>query len=167
MDLTRFTAQELQALISGIGNTPVVRLETQGDCGDRPLFLKLEGESPGGSVKDRTAAALVGELEERGLLSPESVIVESTSGNLGVALAFIARAKGYRFHAVLDPKVSRASVEAIRALGASFEVVDEPDASGGYLLARLRRVRELCADRHGAVWTNQYANPANPRAHFT
>jgi 2,3-diaminopropionate biosynthesis protein SbnA len=167
MDLTRFTAQELQALISGIGNTPVVRLETQGDCGDRPLFLKLEGESPGGSVKDRTAAGLVDDLERRGVLSPESVIVESTSGNLGVALAFIARAKGYRFHAVLDPKASHATVRTIRALGASLELVEEADESGGYLLARLRRVHELCAEWPGAVWTNQYANPANPRAHFT
>ena len=167
MDLTHFAPHELEGLLGAIGNTPIARLDVRSDGDDHSLFLKLEGENPGGSVKDRTAAALVDDLERRGLVSPDSVVVESTSGNLGVALALITRAKGYRFHAVLDPKASRTSVETIRALGASFEVVEEADASGGYLLARLRRVRELCEEWDDAVWTNQYANSANPRAHFT
>ena len=168
VDLTRLAPHELRDLVDSIGETPMVRLDVQTGAGRRrPLFLKLEGENPGGSVKDRTARALVADLERRGALSRESVIVESTSGNLGVALALVALAKGYRFHAVVDPKVSRASVEKVLALGASVEVADEADDTGGYLLARLRRVHELCERWHEAVWTNQYENRANPLAHYT
>jgi N-(2-amino-2-carboxyethyl)-L-glutamate synthase len=131
----------------------------------RTIHLKLEGANPGGSLKDRTAAALVDDLEERGALGPGSILVESTSGNLGVALARLARARGYGFVAVVDPRTTPENVERMRRLGARVEQVDEPDGAGGYVLSRIERVRALCADNDRFAWPNQYENAANPRAH--
>jgi N-(2-amino-2-carboxyethyl)-L-glutamate synthase len=144
--------------------TPLVpvRLAVAGAL--RTIHLKLEGANPGGSLKDRTAAALVEDLEERGAIGPGSVIVESTSGNLGVALARLARTRGYGFVAVVDPKTTPENVERMRRFGARVERVDEPDGAGGYVLSRIERVRALCAEDRFA-WPNQYENPANPRAH--
>jgi N-(2-amino-2-carboxyethyl)-L-glutamate synthase len=145
--------------------TPLVpvRLAVAGAL--RTIHLKLEGANPGGSLKDRTAAALVGDLEQRGALGPDSIIVESTSGNLGVALARLARARGYGFVAVVDPKTTPENVERMRRFGARVERVDEPDGAGGYVLSRIERVRALCAASDRFAWPNQYENPANPRAH--
>src|SRR5204863_3761643 len=80
-------------------------------------------------------------------------------------LAWLARQRGYRFVAVIDPKTTPENVRRLQQLGARLELVDRPDAAGGYLLARIRRVRQLCASSPAYVWPNQYANPANPRAH--
>lgn len=91
-------------------------------------------------------------------------IVESTSGNLGVALAGIAKERGYRFTAVVDPRTSPRLLEQMAELDADLVMVTEPDGAGGYLRSRLRRVQEL-ANGRDRVWPNQYANPANPRAH--
>jgi 2,3-diaminopropionate biosynthesis protein SbnA len=145
--------------------TPLVpvRLRVAGVL--RTIHLKLEGANPGGSLKDRTATALVDDLEARGALGPGSILVESTSGNLGVALARLARARGYGFVAVVDPKTTPENVDRMRRLGARVERVDEPDGAGGYVLSRIERVRVLCSDSDRFAWPNQYENPANPRAH--
>jgi N-(2-amino-2-carboxyethyl)-L-glutamate synthase len=148
-----------------IGHTPIVRVELQLPCGTRSVHLKLEGANPCGSLKDRTAASLVADLERRGFLERGSCIVESTSGNLGVSLASIARARGYTFVAVVDPKTTPENVSRLRRLGARIERVETPDDAGGYLLSRLARVRELLASSDRFVWPDQYTNPANPRAH--
>jgi 2,3-diaminopropionate biosynthesis protein SbnA len=146
-------------------NTPTVRIALEIEGRERPVDLKLEGANPFGSVKDRTAASLVDDLERRGVLVPGSTLVESTSGNLGIALAAIARRRGYRFHAVVDAKTTTENLARLRGLGARIELVDRQDEAGGYLLSRLRRVRELCASSDAFVWPDQYTNPANPRAH--
>jgi 2,3-diaminopropionate biosynthesis protein SbnA len=148
-----------------VGNTPIVRIALQLSGGERAVHLKLEGANPCGSLKDRTAASLVADLERRGALGPGSVIVESTSGNLGVSLAWIARRRGYRFVAVVDPKTTAENLVRLRRLGAEIQLVGAPDEAGGYLLSRLARVRELVGSSDRCVWPNQYANPANPRAH--
>jgi len=148
-----------------IGHTPIVRVELQLPCGTRSVHLKLEGANPYGSLKDRTAASLVADLERRGFLERGSCIVESTSGNLGVSLAWIARARGYGFVAVVDPKTTPENVSRLRRLGARIERVEMPDDAGGYLLSRLARVRQLLASSDRFVWPDQYTNPANPRAH--
>src|SRR5947209_3456946 len=122
----------------------------------RRVHLKLEGCNPGGSVKDRTAVSLVQSLEQRGL-RPDSILVESTSGNLGVALAMVARARGNQFVAVVDPKTTHENLRKMRSFGAHIELVDKPDDNGGYLLSRLARVRELCASSDRCVWTDQYS----------
>jgi 2,3-diaminopropionate biosynthesis protein SbnA len=161
----------LTRLLSRVGSTPVapIAVTVGGRMGGRSceLLLKLEGTNPGGSVKDRTALGLVRALRAGGALGPDSTLVESTSGNLGVALAFVSRAYGYRFHAVVDPYVSPANLEMLRRLEACVDMVYAPDENGNYLQARLRRVSELCAASPHYVWTNQYGSPANPLAHYT
>jgi 2,3-diaminopropionate biosynthesis protein SbnA len=147
------------------GNTPLAEITLTVRGAIRRAHLKLESANPCGSLKDRTAASLVDDLERRGALGPGSVLVESTSGNLGVALASIARRKGYRFVAVVDPRTTPENVARLRRLGARIELVSRPDDAGGYLLSRLERVHELCASSAAFVWPDQYSNPANPRAH--
>ncbi|MDP9295938.1 MAG: pyridoxal-phosphate dependent enzyme [Actinomycetota bacterium] len=131
----------------------------------RRIHLKLEGRGEGGSIKGRTARALVRSLEVSGQLRPDSVIVESTSGNLGVGLAEVARIKGYRFLAVVDPGVPTRALGRMRELGAEVHAVREADPNGGFLHARLEHVRQLCDSSDRFVWTDQYANPANPAVH--
>lgn len=131
------------------------------------VHLKLEGENPTGSMKDRTAYSLVRHLEKEGNLRPGATIIESTSGNLGVALSFIARVRGYRFVVVVDPKTTPENLEKMRRLGAQVEMVTQPDACGGYLLSRLQRVQELCQQSSDYLWTDQYNSPANPYIHYT
>ncbi len=148
-----------------VGGTPLrpIALRIQGRT--HIVQLKLEGANPCGSLKDRTAQSLVDDLEQRGTLERGSILVESTSGNLGIALAWLARRRGYRFVAVIDPKTTPENIARLRQLEARIELVDTPDAAGGYLLARIERVRQLCASSPAYVWPDQYANPANPRAH--
>ena len=148
-----------------VGNTPLAPIALRIHGRRRIVHLKLEGANPCGSLKDRTAQSFFDELERSGALTRGSVLVESTSGNLGVALAWIAHRRGYRFVAVVDPKTTRENVARLRRLGARIELVDTPDEAGGYLLARIERVRRLCASSPAFVWPDQYSNPANPRAH--
>lgn len=147
------------------GNTPVAKITFTVRGRRRLVHLKLEGANPCGSLKDRTAASLIADLEQRGALTAGSTLVESTSGNLGIALAAIARRRGYRFVAVVDPKTTPENMRRLRRLGARVVCADKPDAAGGYLLSRLERVHELCASSDAVVWPDQYSNPANPRAH--
>jgi len=150
-----------------IGNTPVQRVRLGLDGKARDVYLKLEGENPGGSIKDRTALSLLRSLEDTGKLVAGGRLVESSSGNLAVGLAILARRRGYHFTAVLDPNVTGENVRRLRDLGAGTITVELPDAAGGYLLARLARIREMLADDPGLLWTNQYGNEANPRAHYS
>lgn len=164
--LLTMTPPDLAATLKQIGNTPLKALYLNIGGFAREVYLKLEGENPAGSVKDRTAYALVEHLEGSGRLTRDSVVIESTSGNLGVALALICRARGYRFVAVVDPKSTRENVERVRAFGGEVVEVHEADASGGYLLGRLRCVQEMCRSSARYVWTDQYSNAANPAVHY-
>ncbi|MEU6278937.1 2,3-diaminopropionate biosynthesis protein SbnA [Streptomyces sp. NPDC047028] len=133
------------------------------------LYLKLEGLNPAGSVKLKTAIALVRDAEEQiaksGRTFPRTRLIESTSGNLGVALAMVCAAKGYALTCVTDPNANRQSVQLMRTLGAEVVVIDAPDANGGFLQSRIDYIRRrLRRDPH-THWLNQYANPAGPRAH--
>ena len=147
------------------GNTPLVRVALVVRGRTRPVHLKLEGANPCGSLKDRTAESLIDDLERRGALRAGSIVVESTSGNLGVALASIARERGRRFVAVVDPKITPENLALLRALGARVEQVDSPDEAGCFLRPRLERVQELRSSSDAFVWPDQYSNPAGPRAH--
>lgn len=147
------------------GNTPLAEIALGVGGRAVPVHLKLEGANPCGSIKDRTAESLVDDLERRGALGPESIVVESTSGNLGIALASIVRDRGYPFVAVVDPKITGENLARLRALGARIECVESPDEAGCYLCSRLERVRELRASSDAFVWPDQYSNPAGPRAH--
>ena len=145
-----------------IGNTPLVevrRLET-GPC---RLFLKLENQNPGGSIKDRVALAMIEAAEKDKQLQPGSLIVEATAGNTGLGLALVASQKGYRLQIVVPDKMSQEKIFHLKAMGAEV-VLTRSDVTKGHpdyyqdLAARLAKER-------GAFYVNQFANPANPRAH--
>ncbi|RKT02234.1 cysteine synthase A [Streptomyces sp. 3211.6] len=130
------------------------------------LFLKCEGFNFAGSIKLKAAIAMVEAAERDGLLSQDSVLVESSSGNLGVALSMIAASKGYRFVCVTDSRCNLATRLLLEALGSEVHVITEPSPTGGLLGARIDHVRALCASDDRYVWLNQYTNPNNQAAHY-
>lgn len=154
------------SLLTKVGNTPMVSIEVRSHDVSRSVYLKLEGQNPAGSSKDRTARALIEDAEARNRLVPSSIVVESTSGNLGVALSLVCNAKGYPFVAVVDPHATAESLAKMRELGTRIVMVDKPDDTGGYLKSRLARVRELLNSSPRYLWLDQYSNPANPRIHW-
>ena len=130
------------------------------------LFLKCEGFNFAGSIKLKAATEMVEAAERDGTLRPGSVLVESSSGNLGVALSMIAASKGYRFLCVTDPRCNLSTRLMMEALGSRVHVITEPDPVGGFLGARIDYVRALCAADDRYVWLNQYTNPGNGMAHY-
>ncbi|MFD7630651.1 pyridoxal-phosphate dependent enzyme [Streptomyces sp. NPDC059851] len=147
-----------------IGGTPLLSLRVPLGGRTVSVRLKMEAENSFGSIKARTAQALLGSLEAAGRLGPGSRVVESTSGNLGVALAGLCAERGYRCTLVVEPSTPQRSRDEMAAHGAEVVVVREV-AGGKTLGARLDAVREILANDRTAVWTDQYENPANPRAH--
>ncbi|MFE1872685.1 2,3-diaminopropionate biosynthesis protein SbnA [Streptomyces sp. NPDC059496] len=130
------------------------------------LHMKCEGLNFGGSIKLRAAASMIAAAERDHLLREDSVLVESSSGNLGVALSIIAANKGLSFTCVTDVRCNEVTAATMRALGTELLVVEKPDPEGGFLKARLDRVRALCAEDDRNIWLNQYSNPANWGAHY-
>ncbi len=130
------------------------------------LFLKCEGFNFAGSIKLKAAAEMVEAADRDGVLTPGSILIESSSGNLGVALSMIAASKGYRFLCVTDSRCNLSARLLMEALGSEVHVIAEPDVTGGFLGARLDYVRALCASDDRYVWLNQYTNPGNWRAHY-
>lgn len=131
-----------------------------------PLLLKCEGFNFAGSIKLKAAAEMVASAERDGTLTADSVLVESSSGNLGVALSMIAASKGYRFVCVTDSRCNLTTRLMMEALGGEVHLVVGQETGGGFLGARLDHVRRLCASDDRYVWLSQYSNPANWRAHY-
>ncbi|MER7016274.1 2,3-diaminopropionate biosynthesis protein SbnA [Saccharopolyspora sp. NPDC000359] len=131
-----------------------------------PLYLKCEGFNFAGSIKLKAAESMIAAAERSGALRPGSILVESSSGNLGVALSMLAASKGYQFVCVTDSRCNLATKQLMEALGAQVHTITEPAAEGGYLAARIAHVRELCADDDRYLWLNQYVNPDNWSAHY-
>ncbi|MGW2787581.1 2,3-diaminopropionate biosynthesis protein SbnA [Streptomyces populi] len=131
-----------------------------------PLLLKCEGFNFAGSIKLKAAAEMVASAERDGTLTADSILVESSSGNLGVALSMIAASKGYRFVCVTDSRCNLTTRLMMEALGSEVHVVVGQEANGGFLGARLDHVRQMCATDDRCVWLSQYSNPANWRAHY-
>ena len=153
-------------ILSVIGNTPLVQLNRAlDDCRFR-LFAKLEGFNPGGSIKDRPALRIIQTAMESGLVRPDTVIIESSSGNLGIGLAQVCLYLGLRFICVIDPKTTAQNRRLLEAYGAELDLVAEPDPlTGEFLQARLNRVGVLLKSFDYAFWPNQYANLFNAIAH--
>lgn len=131
----------------------------------RSLYLKCEGFNFAGSVKLKAALEMIGAAERSGALRPGATIVESSSGNLGVALSIVAASYGYGFVCVTDSRCTHSARRLMRAQGAEVRVVSEPLEKGGLLGARLACVAELCRENDDYVWLDQYSNPANWLAH--
>jgi N-(2-amino-2-carboxyethyl)-L-glutamate synthase len=129
------------------------------------VWVKLEGHNPTGSIKYRTALGLLDALDAASPLRPGMRVVESTSGNLGVALATLLRELNCEFVAVVDPKASPPVRDAMRLRGAVIHEVTDRDSQGGYLLTRLAEVRGMMERDPTLRWTDQYSNPANPYVH--
>ncbi|WP_326769947.1 2,3-diaminopropionate biosynthesis protein SbnA [Streptomyces sp. NBC_01591] len=130
------------------------------------LFLKCEGFNFAGSIKLKAATEMVEAAERDGILTPESILVESSSGNLGVALSVIAASKGYRFLCVTDSRGNLSNRMMMEALGSQVHVIAEQEANSGFLGARLDYLRALCASDDRYVWLSQYTNPSNWKAHY-
>lgn len=151
---------------AAVGGTPLVHLTKLFPTSEVEIFAKLESANPGGSAKDRPALAMVRDALGSGRLHPGGTVVESSSGNLGVALARVCAAHGIRFVCVVDTRANVSTRALIQALGGEIDLVTEPDAATGDLLtARVHRVQELLHEIPGAVTLGQYSNPANPGAH--
>ncbi|MGH3978425.1 MAG: 2,3-diaminopropionate biosynthesis protein SbnA [Pseudonocardiaceae bacterium] len=149
-----------------VGNTPLVALNRLFPEPDVEVIAKLELMNPGGSMKDRPARFIVERGLADGSIRPGSHLIESSSGNFGIALAMAARLHDLEFTCVVDPKTTATNVAILRQLGARVEIVSEPDSAGGYLHTRVRRVQELQREIPGAVWINQYANDRNWQAYY-
>ncbi|HEY0323133.1 MAG TPA: 2,3-diaminopropionate biosynthesis protein SbnA [Pyrinomonadaceae bacterium] len=135
-------------------------------AGGHDVFLKLEGFNITGSIKVKTAIELVEDLEQRGVARPnETVLVESSSGNLGLALSLVCAIKGYKFICVTDPNANRAAIRGIELYGAKVIVVEDRDPANGYLGSRLKKIDQILQSDPNAVWLNQYANVANKNVH--
>ncbi len=150
-------------MLDGIGNTPLVEI-TRLDTGRSKLFLKLEQQNPGGSIKDRIALAMVEAAEKEGRIKQGSLLVEATAGNTGLALALVAVRKGYRLTIVVPDKMSQEKVFHLRAMGAEV-VMTRSDVTKGHPEYYQDRAARIAAETPGAFYVNQFANPANPASH--
>jgi 2,3-diaminopropionate biosynthesis protein SbnA len=154
-------------ILEAVGGTPLVRLRRYLPDASFQLFGKLEALNPGGSIKDRPAKRILEHALSTGLLGPGAVVIESSSGNMGIGLAQACRYHGVRFICVVDPKTTEANLRVIRAYGGEIDLVSEPHPeSGEFLQARIERVQELLRATPGAFWPNQYANLGNSASHY-
>jgi N-(2-amino-2-carboxyethyl)-L-glutamate synthase len=154
-------------VLDAIGETPLVRLERYIENLRFILLAKIESLNPGGSIKDRPAKRILEQALSTGLLSPGGVVIESSSGNMGIGLAQACRYHGLRLICVVDPKITKANLQVLRAYGADIDIVSEPHpGTGEFLQARIERVQELLRTIPGAFWPNQYANMGNSASHY-
>lgn len=153
------------SIIDCVGQTPLVTLSRLFPDDPR-VIAKLEMFNPGGSVKDRPAKYLIEEGIKDGSITPDSRLVESSSGNLGIAIAMLANIHGLRFTCVVDPKISQANLSILKAFGADIAMVTEKDTEDGYLHTRIAHVQHLLDTQPNAVWLNQYANRRNWESHY-
>jgi cysteine synthase A len=156
----------IEGILSAIGHTPLVQLKKVIEDINFRLFAKLESLNPGGSMKDRPAISIIKHGLETGLINADTVIIESSSGNMGIGLAQACSYLGLRFICVVDPKVTAQNLRLLKAYGVDIDMVPEPDpVTGEYLKARLDRVQYLRTAIENSFWPNQYANQQNPLAH--
>ena len=150
-------------LLDLIGNTPLVEV-TKLDCGPCRLFLKLESVNPSGSIKDRPARAMIEAAEADGRLKPGGTIVEATAGNTGLGLALVAGQKNYRTVLVVPDKMSREKILHARALGAQVHIT-RSDVGKGHPDYYQDLAQAITSRTRGAIFINQFENPANPASH--
>jgi len=144
-----------------VGNTPLVRLQRLPHHPSNTVLLKLEGNNPAGSVKDRPALSMIRRAEERGEIKTGDCLIEATSGNTGIALAMVAAMKGYKMTLIMPDNMTAERVAAMQAYGA--EIILTPAA--GSMEAAIDLAREMEAAGKGKI-LDQFSNPDNPRAHY-
>ena len=149
-------------IIDTIGNTPMVELTRMSPKKDVHIFAKLEGNNPTGSLKDRIAKYMIEKAEADGSLTHDRIILEPTSGNTGIALAFIAKRKGYRVKVVMPENVSQERAQLLEAYGAEIVVSDGAKGTNGSIVV----AQEMAAEDPTYFMPYQYGNEANPLAHY-
>lgn len=150
-----------------IGNTPLTRLNSiSNESGGIRVYGKLEALNPGHSVKDRSALQLIEQARADHQLREGTMIVESTSGNMGHALAMLCAVNKYRFVCVLDPKTPKSNVRLVKAFGGEVVMVNTPDETGSYQKKRIAVARSIAEEHPNCVNLDQYNNPAAIDAHF-
>ncbi len=152
----------LRSVLDLIGNTPLVEVSQLSPVPGVRILVKLEGQNPGGSVKDRIALAMITDAESAGRLQPGQTILEPSSGNTGIGLALVCRLKGYRLRIVLPENVSIERRQLLEIFGA--EIVLSPGEEGSNGAVRL--AQRMAAEDQGVAFLYQYGNPANPGAHY-
>jgi len=150
-------------ILDTVGNTPLVGLPRIGADLPATVLVKLEYFNPLSSVKDRIGLAMIRDAEDRGVLGPGSLLIEPTSGNTGIALAFVAAARGYKLILTMPDNASVERMRLLRHMGARVELTPAPHA----MMGAVERARQLQREHEGAVILQQFENPANPRAHET
>jgi cystathionine beta-synthase len=148
-----------------IGDTPMLEV-TRLDTGKCRLFLKLESQNPGGSIKDRIGLSMIEAAERDGLVKPGGTIIEATAGNTGLGLALVAAQKGYRMLVIVPDKMSQEKVHHLRALGAEVRMT-RSDVGKGHPEYYQDVAERLSKEMPNSYWVNQFGNPANPLAHET
>lgn len=155
------------SVVELIGNTPLLHLKSlSNEQRGIAVYAKLECRNPGNSVKDRSALELLSQAQRDHDLQPGWSIVESTSGNMGHALAMLCAIRRYRFICVLDPKTPRANVNVVRAFGGQVEMVEQPDERGSYQQKRIAVAKAIAAQLPRCINLDQYNNPAAIDAHY-
>src|ERR671936_229996 len=155
----------MASVLDLIGNTPVVRARRL-DTGPASLFLKLENQNPGGSIKDRIALSMIEAAEREKKIRPGSLIVEATAGNTGLGLALVAAQKGYRLLIVVPDKMSQEKIFHLKALGAEV-VMTRSDVGRGHPQYYQDMAERIARETPNSHYINQFNNPANPLAHET
>lgn len=155
----------LNCALENVGNTPIGRLAIHNNQRIN-VFAKLEYYNPTGSVKDRAANYIIQKLLRLGEIDLDTTLIESSSGNFGIALAAYCRKFGLKFIAVVDPCISPINELMIRSLGARVVKVETADCNGGFLLTRVATVKELRGKIKNSYWVNQYGNPYNAEAYY-
>ena len=145
-----------------IGHTPITRLERVLEQESGEVWVKLEGQNPGGSIKDRTALSMVLDAEARGVLLPGGTIVEPTSGNTGIGLAQVAAARGYKLILCMPAQMSEERKRTLRAYGATL-ILTDPERR---MTAAIEEAEKIVLETPGAWMPNQFENPANPLIHY-
>ena len=153
------------SLLSLIGDTPMLKLSAF-DTGPCELFVKLESQNPGGSIKDRVGLAIIEEAEKSGELKPGGTIIEATAGNTGIGLALVAAIKGYKIILVIPDKMSREKILHLEGLGAEI-ILTRSDVPEGHPEYYQDLARRIVAETPGSFLANQFSNPANPMIHRT
>lgn len=160
------TMRNGHSILSAIGHTPLVELKNIFGESHFRMFVKLEGLNPGGSMKDRPARSIIEHGLRTGLIKSDTVIIESSSGNMGIGLAQVCAIYKLRFICVVDPKTTAQNIKLLKAYGAEIDCVTKPDPeTGEYLPARINRVRQLLATTRHSLWPDQYSNLNNPLSH--
>lgn len=152
-------------ILEKVGNTPLIALRNH-EKANLNVYAKLEFYNPTGSVKDRAASYIINILLNQGVINSDTTIIESSSGNFGISLSAYSKQKGLKFICVIDNTTLPVNEMIIRLQGAEVIKITEPDERGGYLLNRIRKVKEIIQNTDNIYWINQYENPLNAQAYY-